>query len=98
MTFGFPGSMTMSLAPVLSLTKSVFFHVLPPSVVLYTPSPQDELWRVFASPVPTHTTFGLDFDTAIAPIDIIASTRSKIGVHETPPFTLLNTPPLAAAT
>ena len=53
---------------------------------------------MFASPVPTQTTFGFVRATAIAPIDIIASTRSNAGVHDTPLLTLLNTPPLAAAT
>jgi hypothetical protein len=62
------------------------------------PSPQDELCRLFASPVPAHTMLGFDRETAIAPIDCIASTWSKIGVHEVPPLTLLKTPPLAVAT
>jgi len=51
-----------------------------------------------ASPVPAHTIFGLDGATATAPIDIIASTRSKTGVHDVPWFVLLNRPPLAVAT
>jgi hypothetical protein len=29
------------------------FQVLPASVDLYTPPPNDELWRLFGSPVPT---------------------------------------------
>jgi hypothetical protein len=53
---------------------------------------------LFASPVPTQTTPAFDGAEATAPIDIIASTRSKIGVHDVPWFVLLNTPPLAAAT
>src|SRR5688500_19919065 len=36
-TFGFWGSTLRSIAPVLSLRKSVFFHVRPPSVVLTRP-------------------------------------------------------------
>ena len=34
---GFDGSMVRSVAPVESLRKSTFFHVLPPSVVRNTP-------------------------------------------------------------
>src|SRR5690348_3048829 len=36
-TFGFEGSIWMSLAPVVSLTYSTFFQFLPPSVVMNTP-------------------------------------------------------------
>ena len=36
-TFGLPGCSSTSIAPVLSLTYSVFFHDLPPSVVLKMP-------------------------------------------------------------
>ncbi len=34
----------------------------------------------------------------MSPIDIMASTWSKIGVQDTPPLTLLKTPPLAVPT
>jgi hypothetical protein len=37
---------------------------------------------LFAFPVPTYTIAAFDGATAISPIDIIASTRSKIGVHD----------------
>ena len=53
---------------------------------------------MFASPVPTHTTPGFDGATAMSPIDIIASARSKIGVHDVPWFVIWKTPPLAVAT
>ncbi len=36
-TLGLPGWSSRSIAPVLSDTNSVFFQVLPPSVVLKTP-------------------------------------------------------------
>ena len=36
-TRGFPGAMARSAAPVVSFTKSTFFQVFPPSVVLNTP-------------------------------------------------------------
>src|SRR6185312_13254436 len=36
-TFGLDGSISMSLAPVVSLTYSTFFQFLPPSVVMNTP-------------------------------------------------------------
>ena len=62
------------------------------------PSPQLELWRVFASPVPAHTVVGVDGATTIAPIDIMALTRSNTGANDTPLLELLNTPPLAVAT
>src|SRR5258706_1140563 len=146
---GVRGSITRSVAPVLSSTNSDFVHVAPPSVVLntprsalgpqrwptaatytmsgfsgwittrptcrvarkpiarqvrpasvdlYTPSPHEELWRLLASPVPAQTTFGFVGATARAPMDIIASTRSKTADHDLPWLVLLNTPPLAAAT
>src|SRR5712691_2658884 len=41
-------------------SSPIFFQVFPPSSDLYTPSPQEELWRLFGSPVPTHTTDGSD--------------------------------------
>ena len=53
---------------------------------------------MLASPVPTQTVVGLDGATSTSPIDIIASTRSKTGVHVVPWFVLLKRPPLAVAT
>src|SRR4051812_47910012 len=94
---GFTGSMATRPFERVS-TNPMRVHVAPASVDLYTPSPHDELCRVFASPVPAQTMFGFDFDTAIAPIDIIASTLSNTGAHVTPPLTLLKMPPLADAT
>jgi len=42
------------------------------------PSPIDTLLRVQLSPVPTHTTFGCEGSSAIAPIDCTGS-LSKTG-------------------
>jgi len=70
---------------------------LPPSVLLYTPSPQLELCLVFASPVPIHTVVGAEGATATAPIDIMALTPSKTGANETPLLLLFHSPPLAVA-
>src|SRR5947209_16344237 len=55
-TEGLPGSITMSETPARLLTNKVRFHVLPPSVVLYTP-------RISFAPkawpnTPAHAVFG----------------------------------------
>ena len=84
------------MARVSSSPMSV--QVSPPSVLRYTPSPQLELWRVLASPVPTQTVRGAEGATATAPMDIIASTPSKTGVHDVPLLALFHSPPLAVAT
>ncbi len=52
---------------------------------------------LFASPVPTHTTFGFDGATATAPTDPVR-TESKTGVQVTPALVDFHTPPVAAAT
>ena len=57
-TFGLPGCSSTSMAPVESLTKSVFFQVLPPSVVLNTPR---VLFGLKMSPyIAAQATSGLD--------------------------------------
>ena len=69
----------------------------PASVDRYTPLPQGELWRLLGSPVPTHTTFGLEGATATAPTDAVDSslkTCSKV----IPAFSVFQTPPLATPT
>src|SRR5260370_16188077 len=72
-------------------------QVLPPSVDLYTPSPQETLLRALASPVPTQTTSGLDGATATAPSDTVAS-WSNTGVQLVPLLTVFHRPPDAVAT
>src|SRR6478736_1784185 len=52
---------------------------------------------LFASPVPTHTTFGSVGATAIAPTDPVR-TESNTGAQLTPALTVFHTPPVAAAT
>src|SRR5690242_20986002 len=52
---------------------------------------------LFASPVPTHTTFGSLGATATAPTDPVR-TESNTGVHVTPAFVDFQTPPVAAPT
>ena len=74
------------------------FQVSPPSTDLYTPSPHEELWRLFASPEPTQTMFGSDGAMAMSPIESADASRSKVVVQVTPLFTLLNTPPDAVPT
>src|SRR6266849_11068415 len=75
----------------------MFCHVLPPSNDLYAPSPHDELWRLFGSPDPTHTTDGSDGAIAMSPIVDTAS-LSNTGVHVVPLLVVFHTPPDAAPT
>src|SRR6266849_9684126 len=75
----------------------MFCHVLPPSNDLYAPSPHDELWRLFGSPDPTHTTDGSDGAIAMSPIVDTAS-LSNTGVHVVPLLVVFHTPPDATPT
>src|SRR5262245_49015715 len=75
----------------------IFVQVFPPSVDLYTPLPQDELWRLFCSPVPTHTMSGLEGAMVTSPIELCAS-LSKSGSHVVPLFMVFHNPPEAVAT
>src|SRR5260221_2409392 len=75
----------------------MFCQVFPPSSDLYAPPPHDELWRLFGSPVPTHTTEGSDGAIAMSPIVDTAS-LSKTGVHVVPLFVVFHTPPEATPT
>src|SRR5258708_13455362 len=94
--FGFFGWMTMR--PTCSLSRRpMFFHVLPPSLDLYTPSPHETLLRALASPVPTHTTSGSDLETATSPMEMVAW-LSNTGVQVVPLFVVFHKPPDAAAT
>src|SRR6266702_5600222 len=55
-TRGFPGTITKSATPVVSLTNSTFCHVLPPSAVRNTP--RSALGAHTWPSAPTRTTFG----------------------------------------
>ncbi len=74
----------------------MFFQLLPPSVDLYTPSPQLELCRLLFSPVPTQTRFGSSAGIVTAPIDALPA-ESKTGVRETPLLVVFQRPPVAVA-
>src|SRR6266853_240924 len=87
----------MSLTPVSSLIFSTCDHDFPPSAVLYAPSPQEELCRLFGSPVPTHTTEGSDGAIAMSPI-VDTLSLSNIGSHVVPLFVVFHTPPDAVPT
>src|SRR2546427_13148904 len=75
----------------------MFFQVLPPSVDLYIPSPHDELWRLFGSPVPTQTIEGSEGAMAISPI-VETRSLSKTASQVMPLFTVFQTPPDATPT
>src|SRR5712664_2131917 len=75
----------------------MFCQVFPPSSDLYAPSPHDELWRLFGSPDPTHTTDGSDGAIAMSPIVDTAS-LSNTGVHVVPLLVVFHTPPDATPT
>src|SRR5260370_16828702 len=75
----------------------MFCQVFPPSSDLYAPPPQDELWRLFGSPVPTHTTEGSEGAMAMSPIADTAS-LSNTGSHVVPLFVVFHTPPEATPT
>src|SRR5260370_12759584 len=78
-------------------SSPILFHVFPPSSDLYAPSPQEELCRLFGSPVPTHTTEGSDGAIAMSPIVDTAS-LSNTGVHVVPLLVVFHTPPAATPT
>ena len=79
-----------SLSPTLA-------NVLPPSVDFHTPSPHDVVWRLFASPVPTHTTSGFCCETATSPI-ASSPLVCKSGVNVAPLLVVFHTPPCAVPT
>src|SRR5260370_29213830 len=78
-------------------SNPIFVQVFPPSSDLYAPSPQEELCRLFGSPVPTHTTDGSDGAIAMAPIGETFS-LSNIGSQVVPLFVVFHTPPEAVPT
>src|SRR5438094_10316706 len=61
------------------------------------PSPTETLLRSQDSPVPTQAISGFEGSIATAPIDC-TSWRSRTGLKVVPPFTDLQTPPLAEPT
>ena len=67
----------------------------PPSVDLYTPFPMVTLERMWGSPVPAHTIFESDVDTAKAPTEW-TSWSSKSGSQRIPPSSVFQSPPEAA--
>jgi len=73
-----------------------FVHVLPPSVLLYTPSPHPTLWRLARSPVPTQMICGLGWKTATSPM--LCTGASNTDVQLTPLSVVRHRPPVAAAT
>src|SRR6202165_22549 len=78
-------------------SSPIFFQVFPPSSDLYAPSPQEELCRLFGSPVPTQTTEGSDCAIAMSPI-VDTLSLSNIGSHVVPLFVVFHTPPEAVPT
>jgi len=62
------------------------------------PSPQVELCRLFASPVPTQTMPGSLGAIAMSPMDVDVPSRSKTGDHVVPLFVVRKTPPPAVPT
>src|SRR5437870_3654449 len=88
----------MTIRPMWAESLSpIRFQVAPPSVDLYTPSPQETLLRGLASPVPTQTTSGFDGATATSPRATV-SWLSKTGFQVVPLLTVFHSPPEAVAT
>ena len=67
----------------------------PASVDLKTPMPIETFARMKVSPVPAHTMFGSDSETASAPI-AWTSCSSNTGRHLMPPSSVFQMPPVAA--
>src|SRR5437660_4282638 len=95
-TSGFFGWIT--IRPMCRVASSpIFFQVFPPSRDLYAPSPQEELGRLFGSPVPTHTIDGSDGAIAMSPI-VDTPSSSNIGSHVVPLLVVFQTPHEAVPT
>src|ERR1044071_6215448 len=75
----------------------VLLQLFPPSVDLYTPSPNPTLRWLLFSPVPTHTISGFFGSTATVPIEY-EGCASNTGVHVVPALTVFQTPPEWTAT
>ena len=69
-TSGFVGC-TITRAMDCVSRRPLCVNVLPPSVDLYIPSPNEELWRLFGSPVPTYRMSALDGAMAMSPIECV---------------------------
>src|SRR6266436_7751916 len=78
-------------------SSPIFFQVFPLSSDLYAPSPQEELCRLFGSPVPTHTTEGSDGAIAMSAI-VDTLSFSNLGSHVVPLLVVFHTPPEAVPT
>src|SRR6267378_173035 len=88
----------MTIRPMCRVASSpIFFQVFPPSSDLYAPSPQEELCRLFGSPVPTHSTDGSDGAIAMSPI-VDTLSLSNTGSHVVPLLVVFQTPPEAVPT
>src|SRR3974390_3111393 len=86
----------MTMRAMCCVSRSpMLLHVAPPSVDLYTPSPQYALRVRELSPVPTQTTLPFDGATATAPTEAIPA-ASVTGSHVVPLLTLRHTPPVRA--
>src|SRR6266851_6272362 len=86
------------MRPMCRVASSpIFFQVFPPSSDLYAPSPQEELCRLFGSPVPTQTTEGSEGARAMSPM-VETLSLSNIGSQVVPLFVVFHTPPEAAPT
>ena len=75
----------------------IFAQVLPPSMLLYTPSPYETELRGLASPVPTQTRSGFVWHTATSPIETVVCVSNRWS-NVVPLFTVFNNPPDAVAT
>src|SRR5437899_4060902 len=86
------------MRPICRVASSpIFFQVFPPSSDSYAPSPQEELCRLFGSPVPTRTTAGSDGAMAMSPI-VETLSLSNIGSQVVPLLVVFHTPPEAVPT
>src|SRR5229473_301787 len=86
------------MRPMCRVASSpIFFQVFPPSSDLYAPSPQEELCRLFGSPVPTQTTEGSEGARAMSPM-VETLSLSNIGSQVVPLFVVFHTPPEAVPT
>jgi hypothetical protein len=83
----------MTMRPVSRVSvRPMCFQDLPPSVDLYTPSPQPSERSELRSPVPTHTTSLFEGATATSPMDANDSS-SNTGCHVVPALVVFHTPP-----
>src|SRR5438045_767892 len=76
---------------------AILFQVLPPSVDLKRPSPQDTLLRGLPSPDPTQTMSGFDGAMATSPRTLVV-VLSKMEAQESPLEVVFHNPPEAVAT